>query len=519
MKKPLLYIFGAMATLLLFAGFEMFYPTGAPAGYTGSPGDGQNCTACHGGTATTSTGWITSTIPPTGYVPGQTYQITATNNLTGSGKYGFEVSPQNVSGALLGTLAAGSGSQLVGSGKYITHTNANITNNTWTFNWTAPASGTGQVTFYGAFAKGNPGPVTLSTLAVNEALTAPGAAGPISGPTQVCKSATENYSIAPVAGATSYVWAVPSGATIVSGQGTTGISVNYGSTAVSGNISVYGTNTAGSGPPSTLAVTVNSAPAMPGSIAGNNNPCATSTQTYSVNAVSGVTYTWTVPSSWAIVSGQGTSTLSVSTGVNPGNITVLPSNSCGQGPASVLAVSVQALAGTPGQPAGPEVVFYDQTPVTEYTITAVSNANSYEWAISPAAAGLISGTGLTATVTWAAYTGTAEIRVRALNECGEGTWSETKTVTVDHTTGLPDYPVTPDVRIVYPITGGLPEISFVAMSGPVNLRLIDLAGSVVFSVRVMPDARLTLQPRPAPGLYLLTAESNGIVITRKLVIR
>jgi hypothetical protein len=519
MKKPILYIFGAMATLLLFAGFEMFYPTGAPAGYTGSPGDGQNCTACHGGTATTSTGWITSNIPGTGYVPGQTYQITATNNLTGSGKYGFEVSPQNVAGGLLGTLAAGSGSQLVGSGKYVTHTNANITNNVWTFNWTAPATGTGPVTFYGAFAKGKPGPVTLSTLAVDEALTAPGAAGPISGPTQVCKSTTESYSIAPVAGATSYVWAVPSGSTIVSGQGTIAISVNYGSSAVSGNISVYGSNAAGSGPPSGLAVTVNAAPAMPGNIAGNNNPCAASAQVYSVTAVSGVSYTWTVPSSWTIVSGQGSATISVTAGVNPGSISVLPSNSCGQGPASVLAVSVQALAGTPGQPAGPEVVYYDQTPVTEYTITATPNADTYEWAVSPAAAGSISGNGLTGTVTWAAYTGTAEIRVKALNDCGEGAWSESKTVTVDHTTGLPGSPGMPDVRIVYPVTGGTPEISFVSMPGPVNVRLIDLSGSQVFSARVMPDARLILQPRPAPGLYLLTAESNGLVITRKLVVR
>jgi uncharacterized protein YjdB/beta-glucanase (GH16 family) len=43
------------------------------------------------------------------------------------------------------------------------------------------------------------------------------------------------YSITPVSGA-GYTWSVPSGATIVSGQGTSQITVNFGTSAVSGNI-------------------------------------------------------------------------------------------------------------------------------------------------------------------------------------------------------------------------------------------------------------------------------------------
>ena len=52
---------------------------GAPIGKTGSPGDGSNCTGCHSGVATTSAGLITSNVPVTGYIPGNTYTITATN--------------------------------------------------------------------------------------------------------------------------------------------------------------------------------------------------------------------------------------------------------------------------------------------------------------------------------------------------------------------------------------------------------------------------------------------------------
>lgn len=169
--KHLPWIF-SIAGIVLFSSYALMSPSGAPAAYTGSPGDGANCTNCHGGNATTTAGLITSNIPASGYVAGQTYQITATNTLTGSGAYGFEVSPQNAVGAQLGTLVAGTGSKLVSGGtKYVTHNASNSTTKTWTFSWIAPAAGTGPVTFYGAMARNFPGFVTLSTLAVNEALT------------------------------------------------------------------------------------------------------------------------------------------------------------------------------------------------------------------------------------------------------------------------------------------------------------------------------------------------------------
>jgi hypothetical protein len=159
------------AAIVLFSSFALLYPGGAPTSVTGSPGDGANCTKCHGGTATTTAGLITSNIPLAGYVAGQTYQITVTNNLAGSGKYGFELSPQNAAGTQLGTLVAGTGSELVSGGtKYVTQSNASSTTSSWTFSWIAPPVGTGQVTFYGAMAKNYPGPTTLSTLTVQEAV-------------------------------------------------------------------------------------------------------------------------------------------------------------------------------------------------------------------------------------------------------------------------------------------------------------------------------------------------------------
>jgi len=79
--------------------------------------------------------------------------------------------------------------------------------------------------------------------------------GAITGLTTVCSGQSGvTYSIGSVTNATSYTWSVPSGATIVSGQGTTSITVNFGSS--SGNISVTASNSCSNSSASNLGVTV-----------------------------------------------------------------------------------------------------------------------------------------------------------------------------------------------------------------------------------------------------------------------
>jgi hypothetical protein len=156
------------------------YASGAQAGYSGSPGDNNNCTSCHSGTAVSLNGLITSDIPVSGYLPGNTYTITATITTTGVVKFGFEISAQNTAGSKRGTLVITNSTQtqLVGSGKYITHklagTGGSSGSKTWTFNWTAPILGSGDVTFYGAFnstnndGTNNGDHITLSEMLVHE---------------------------------------------------------------------------------------------------------------------------------------------------------------------------------------------------------------------------------------------------------------------------------------------------------------------------------------------------------------
>ncbi len=85
--------------------------------------------------------------------------------------------------------------------------------------------------------------------------------GPIAGEAIICQGVTGvGYSVAPVANATGYNWTLPPGATVVSGNNTNAITVNYSTGATSGSIAVNGMNGCGSAPPSQLPVTVNPLP-------------------------------------------------------------------------------------------------------------------------------------------------------------------------------------------------------------------------------------------------------------------
>jgi hypothetical protein len=161
MKNLLLFI-PITLTIVIF-----FYPksststsTGSPGGKTGSPTDGVNCTQCHyAGSGSGAT--ITSNIPSTGYVPGTTYTITATVAQTGINKFGFEITAEeNTGGTKTGTFFVTNSTEtkLVNSNTAITHKSAGTSgtnNKSWSMDWQAPTSGTGAITFYGAYIAAN----------------------------------------------------------------------------------------------------------------------------------------------------------------------------------------------------------------------------------------------------------------------------------------------------------------------------------------------------------------------------
>ncbi|MCC6599780.1 MAG: immunoglobulin domain-containing protein [Crocinitomicaceae bacterium] len=113
----------------------------------------------------------------------------------------------------------------------------------------------------------------------------PATPGTISGGISVCPNSAGNiYSIAAVAGATSYNWSVPSGATITLDAGTS-ITVTFGATPT-GNVSVSATNICGTSSANTLGITT-SIICSPDTFNATNTGKTGSIQTFTVP--SGVT--------------------------------------------------------------------------------------------------------------------------------------------------------------------------------------------------------------------------------------
>ncbi len=115
--------------------------------YSGSPGDGgATCTACHSGGNFGAAATITTTIPGTGFVYGDTYEVTVTAT-SSAPLHGFQLTTEDASQTKVGTYTAGTGNQVVNSGTHMTH--ILDSDSPWTFDWTAPSSAEGgDITFY-----------------------------------------------------------------------------------------------------------------------------------------------------------------------------------------------------------------------------------------------------------------------------------------------------------------------------------------------------------------------------------
>jgi hypothetical protein len=135
------------------------FSSGPPPERTGAPGE-RTCNSCHSGPDGLGLFTITG---PSGYVPGQTYPITVTHSTEDKSrmKWGFELTCLTGDNLRAGDLHENESTIVINGDKeffdrqYIHH-NAGSTfegqffGASWTFNWTAPATDEGTLTFYAA---------------------------------------------------------------------------------------------------------------------------------------------------------------------------------------------------------------------------------------------------------------------------------------------------------------------------------------------------------------------------------
>jgi uncharacterized protein (TIGR02145 family) len=171
-------------------------------------------------------------------------------------------------------------------------------------------------------------PVTLNPLPVP--------AGPVVGDANVCQGQSGvPYVVNPILHASSYIWTLPPGAVITSGNGTRQITVDYSVIAMSGPITVRGYNdTCGQGRHSVLHITVDPLPLAAGNITGTTPVCQyQSGLSYSVSPIQYATgYFWSYSGAGATITNNGaTAVLDFSTTATSGNLAVTGTNACGTG--------------------------------------------------------------------------------------------------------------------------------------------------------------------------------------------
>jgi hypothetical protein len=154
----------------------------------------------------------------------------------------------------------------------------------------------------------------------------------------LCGGGQFTYSVTAVSGATSYVWTVPSGCTIVTNNGNS-IVLNIPSTFTTGTLSVRAYNSCGGS--SLRSVSLTRLPATPASITGPASVCPNQVGVnFTTPAVTGVTQLWAVPTGATITAGQSTTSMTCTWGTVAGSVTVRSVNSCGQSAARSKSVAI-----------------------------------------------------------------------------------------------------------------------------------------------------------------------------------
>ena len=159
-QKNILPIWGLLLLFFVASSGSVFgFTAGPPDEKTGALNEGTCVTAgCHTGNALNTGGGSLMLTTPETYEPGEVYTIIVNLERTGQSKWGFQMTALDADGVRAGTFAADDAANTqiseANSKQYIKHTAAGTAGandaNSWEFEWTAPDTDVGPITFYAA---------------------------------------------------------------------------------------------------------------------------------------------------------------------------------------------------------------------------------------------------------------------------------------------------------------------------------------------------------------------------------
>ena len=266
----------------------------------------------------------------------------------------------------------------------------NTNNNFITITWFSPGTQSVSINYT------NSNGCTASSPTILNVTVNPLPVPSITGLSSVC-AGTSGVTYTTETGMTGYIWSVSSGGTIISGAGTSSITVTW-NIAGAQTVSVNYTNANGctAASPTTKNVTVNALPVP--TITGANSVCAGATGVSYTTQAGMTSYSWSISAGGVITSGAGSNSVMV-TWTTAGNQTIsvnyINSNGCAASSPTIKTVTVNPLP-VPTI-TGSATVCAGTTGVNYSTETGMTG---YVWNVS-AGGSITSGSGTSmVTITW-----------------------------------------------------------------------------------------------------------------------
>ena len=355
----------------------------------------------------------------------------------------------------------------------------------------------------------------------------PGSEPPV-GESYLCLNpGTVSYTIGEMAGADEYIWAIiPEEAGNVTWEGTEAQVEFDPEFTGAGEIKVKGVNECGEGDWSTeLSIQIWSTPDVLNIPEGLTDVCAGEVDViYTVNNIFNADeIIWELdPPEAGIIDAQSFMA-TVSWAEDFGSTASLrakPINYCADGEWSEsLVVNIEPLPVASASISGKVKTCMGSDDI--YEVSEISYTNTYEWALEPETAGVLEVNGMECTVLWdESWNGGAIVKVRGLNDCGEGGWSPEYSVLVEDCTGIEE--MNGNGFSVYPNPNSGVFNIVVEADDIVSIQLFSSLGKLMFfesEIKVDGYINYTMDGIAlSEGLYYLTVKGSEVNFTRKVII-
>jgi hypothetical protein len=190
-----------------------------------------------------------------------------------------------------------------------------------------------------------------------------------------------------------------------------------------------------------------------------------------------------------------------------------------------VALTIDPLPVAPQVTAGPVTVDNYLSPSSDFTSSQSTYATSYEWKLEPVEAGTITGTTVNGQVTWmSGFTGTAQVSVKGINDCGPGSFSQSYPVTVYSSQGIDEKNAISGIKLFPNPNKGVFMLQLNSRTGQqIKFQITTSGGSKIMDSKESIPAGLyqknfNLSTLPGGTYYLIISDSHDRMLSRQQVI-